>query len=294
MKLEDLLGTDHIRIPLEAASVGSGLRALLPSDGSKVWEGGDGEALYRRLRSGEGGRVRRVSPSALVVSLRASESEEPWAALGVSPDPLEEPTDPGLDEAEPGPRILLVLRLPRASGFGSSALEDLEAALRDPEVRTGLLGASKAEDVIALRTLLETDLDEPLRVEHVLTEMGYRVFPDTPLQEVVDLMARRGLRALPVVGEDMQVLGIVSAGDALRYAVERAGRGRGADPDPSDATARDIMSRTVMCVSEDQDLFDAAQLMVNRDMMQLPVLRDGEIVGMLNRDAVLKALFGGR
>jgi CBS domain-containing protein len=32
--------------------------------------------------------------------------------------------------------------------------------------------------------------------------------------------------------------------------------------------------------------------MVNKDMGQLPVVREGEIVGILTRDAVLKALYG--
>ena len=49
-----------------------------------------------------------------------------------------------------------------------------------------------------------------------------------------------------------------------------------------------------MCVPEEQDLLDAAQLMVNKDVAHLPVVREGEIVGILTRDAVLGALFGGR
>ncbi|MEX0935850.1 MAG: CBS domain-containing protein [Gemmatimonadota bacterium] len=294
MKLEDLLKPENIRIPLEAVTVGEGLRSLLPQDGSKEWGPDDGEALYRRLRSGEGGRARRVSPAALIVSLRSTEGDEPWAALGVSFERMGEPPEGDAGEPEPGPRILLVLRLPRGPGFGSGALEGLAAALREPEVRTGLLSAADPKDLTGIRRLLDVELDEPLRVEHVLTRMSYRVFPETPLQEVVDLMARRGLRALPVVGQDMQVLGIVTAGDALRHAVEGKGRGRETDSGGSDTSVRDIMSRTVMCVSEDQDLFDAAQLMVNRDVTQLPVLREGAIVGMLTQDAVLKALFGGR
>jgi CBS domain-containing protein len=46
-----------------------------------------------------------------------------------------------------------------------------------------------------------------------------------------------------------------------------------------------------MCVSEDQSLVDAANLMVNRDVNALPVVREGVLVGFLHRDTVLKALF---
>jgi CBS domain-containing protein len=32
--------------------------------------------------------------------------------------------------------------------------------------------------------------------------------------------------------------------------------------------------------------------MVNRDVDQLPVVREGELIGFLTRDAILKVLFG--
>jgi len=50
------------------------------------------------------------------------------------------------------------------------------------------------------------------------------------------------------------------------------------------------MTRAVLCVSEDQTLVDVASLMVNRDVEQLPVVREGELVGFVTREAVLRAL----
>jgi CBS domain-containing protein len=138
------------------------------------------------------------------------------------------------------------------------------------------------------------ELTDPLRVEHVLMPFSYRVFPDTPLQEVVGLMARKGLQALPVVGEDLHLVGVVTAGGALKEALDQRGRGGQESDGRWEGTARQVMIRSVMCVSEDQDLLDAAQLMVNKGVSHLPVVREGEVVGILTRDAVLGALFGGR
>ena len=56
------------------------------------------------------------------------------------------------------------------------------------------------------------------------------------------------------------------------------------------SVARDVMTRSVLCVSEDQTLVDVASLMVNRDVEQLPVVREGELVGFVTREAVLRAL----
>lgn len=288
MRLRDLLTLERIRVPIEAGTLGAALRRLLPRDETADWEEGEGETRIQRLRAGEGGSIRRATPDSVIVNLRSGESDRPWAALGVAENPIEDSDGGGAGEA----RAILVLRLPKGPEFGAGALDSLIRVLAEPSVASRLAEASAPEDVREIEPLMETDLAESLRVEHVLTPLAYRVFPDTPADEVVDLMARRDLRFLPVVGEDLQVLGMITAAEALKYALARIDRG--AESGPSITTARDLMSRTVLCVSEDQELLDAAALMAKRDVAHLPVVRDGEIVGILTRDAALKATFGRR
>ncbi len=291
MRLAELLTGERIHIPMNVGSVAEGLLQLLPHDAGAGRGVSDGVSLVARLRAGEGGVARRVSRQVLVFNLRGGEEDEPWAALGVAPEPIPgEAEDPDGGE---GPTAILVLRLPRAAAFGTGAIENLVRALRDPAVHSALLAAASSEDIYSIAALMDLDLAERLRVVHVLTPLQYRVFPDTPLDEVLELMARRELRSLPVVGEDLQVLGVITGGEALRHALEQLGVRQDADRS-SLAKARDVMSRTVMCVSEDQDLLDAAKVMANRDVSQLPVVREGEIVGVLTRDAVLKAVLGAR
>ncbi len=292
MELGELLTEERIHVPFEVGSVAEGLLSLMPPDATVGSDLRDGGSLFDRLQAGEGGVARRVSEQIIVLSLRPNETDPPWASLGIAAHPL-----PGTGEDtaySQGPRAMLVLRLPRDPAFGTGATEALVRALQDPTVQTDVLDARSPLEVRAIAALMVLDFAEPLRVEHVLTPLQYRVFPDTPIDEVVGLMARRELRSLPVVGEDLQVLGMVTAQEALRFALERIGRRETQDGSTWGATARDVMSRTVMCVSEDQDLVEAAQVMSNRGVAQLPVVRDGEIVGVLTRDAVLKAVFGGR
>jgi CBS domain-containing protein len=135
--------------------------------------------------------------------------------------------------------------------------------------------------------------EEELRVEHAVSTFGYRIYPDTPFLEVLDLMIRRGLHAVPVVGEDYEVLGIITTGDALDTLLKGGGaRAGGKGSEGEKLVARDVMTRTVLCVSEDQLLTEAAQMMANRDVEQLPVVRDGALVGFLTRDSVLRSLRG--
>ncbi len=137
-------------------------------------------------------------------------------------------------------------------------------------------------------------MNDDVLVEHALTTISYRVYPDTPFAEILDLMVRRRLHAVPVVGEDYEVLGIITTGDALQTVLRRSrGAGPGQGKPGEGLVARDIMTRTVLCVSEDTLLTEAAQMMANRDVEQLPVVRDGALVGFLTRDSVLLALQGG-
>jgi len=137
------------------------------------------------------------------------------------------------------------------------------------------------------------DNDFKPRVVDALVPSQYRVYPDTPLPEVVDLMVRRRLHAIPVVGERYEVLGILTSGDALAYMLSWGRPGDDGVPvEAEKPLARDVMTRSVLCVSEDQPLPEAANMLVNRDVEQLPVVREGEFIGFITRDSVLRTLGG--
>lgn len=125
-----------------------------------------------------------------------------------------------------------------------------------------------------------------LLVEDALEAIDHRVRPDTPLSEVVDLMVRLAIGAVPVVGDGAEVLGIVTSGDALGQLMHESS---GVDPEEG-LTARDVMTRSVMCVSEGQPLIEAAHMMLHKDVDQIPVARDGRLVGIVTRANVLRAL----
>ncbi len=141
-------------------------------------------------------------------------------------------------------------------------------------------------------------MSEGLRVDDALEPVIYRVRPETTLGEILDTMVGNRVGAVPVVGERSEVLGIITAGDVLDQLL----RDSPADDSPADdsppavdrLTARDFMTRTVLCVAEGQALKDAARMMVNKRIEQLPVVREGELIGIVTRSKVLRALHGSR
>jgi CBS domain-containing protein len=131
-------------------------------------------------------------------------------------------------------------------------------------------------------------MEESLLVEDALEAVDHRVRPDTPLAEVVELMVRQEVDAVPVVGERSEVLGLVTAADALGQLMHEAEATDGVPAEP--LTARDVMTRTVLCVAEGQPLIEAAHMMVHKDVDQIPVAREGRLIGIVTRTKVLRAL----
>ena len=295
MKLSDLLIDDWIAVPLEARTLGDALQRLIGLLArSAALHPAAADKLARDLAFGSQGEVIRVNEEIVLVTGRVAGLEDVSVLLGISREPMSVSAE---GKRPPGTaRAVIVLLSPRRpGGLREQLVPTLARALRDQGSTSRLLSAGSAMEVRAFKELMEVELHDRLLVEDALTPLRYRIYPDTPLLEVVDLMVRRNLGAVPVVGESYEVLGIITVGDALRHLLPRTRGGeRDESAEPSrEISARDVMTRTVMCVAEDQSLLEAANLMVNRDVEQLPVVREGELIGFLTRESILRMLFGG-
>jgi CBS domain-containing protein len=297
MKLADLLVDAWVAVPLDAATLEEALRGIL----QRVYRHGavsedQAERLAARLATGEAGEIAPVNDDVVAILGTVEGLEGPSVAVGVVREPfrISHPAAGVPDEAR---AVLLILAPGSVTKLRKELLPELVRVLRDPGRTERLVSAVSVAEIRGIRELMETEFRTPTLVEDALLPVGYRVYPDTPLAEVLDLIVRRGIRAVPVVGEQYEVLGIITSGDALGYLLHKGHPGeevsRAQDvEDDSIPRARDVMTRTVLCVSEDQGLADAANMMVNRDVEQLPVVREGELVGFVTRDSILGALFG--
>lgn len=203
---------------------------------------------------------------------------------------------------EAGPPALARTRLAPGRGEKAPHWAWIAKGLGRPEVNLGLapdlaqveseLEAEEKSHVIddttISKVLSEFTIDTPYLVEHALTPLSYRIYSDTPVTEVIQLMLRRGLRAVPVVGKELEVLGVITAGDLLPFALPDASEGAegGKEGEP---TARDVMTRSVLCVSEEQTLLEASRAMLGREVGQLPVVREGELIGFIDRMTIMRA-----
>ncbi len=289
MRVSEILSDDRIVLQTDGRSLEDVLTTLATA-GTMAGGGDRDQKLVAELVSGVG-EVFRVGEETVVVAAQTELVAELCGALCVAAAPIEIAVQ---GSAPATCRVILLLLTPRrVATLRDQIIPAITRALRDHELEDQLKGATRPEQVFALSDLMDVELQEHLLVEDALISLNYRVYPDTPLSEVIDLMVRREVRAVPVVGEKYEVLGVITAGDAINHLLPRfrVGDVEGTIADSGEEpTARDVMSRTIMCVSEDQSLVEAANILVKRDLEQVPVVREGELVGFVNREVVLRLL----
>lgn len=238
--------------------------------------------------------VIHVGDRVLLPHLRTDAVDRLVVALGVAPRPL----SVGRRDAEGAQVVVLVLAPPAANDLYLQTVAALARALRLDDTVDRLASARTPDEVLAIPEIRDLAIQPRLLVRDVMSPRVFRVSPDTPVRELLELASTHRLRAVPVVGEDREVLGMVTDRDLLRHLLPLALRPGDGPPQgaasPDGLTVRDIMSRSVMCISEDQGLAEVASVMVNKDVERLPVVHEGKLTGFLTRGDILRKLFGFR
>ncbi|BCJ49117.1 hypothetical protein Asp14428_05920 [Actinoplanes sp. NBRC 14428] len=135
-------------------------------------------------------------------------------------------------------------------------------------------------------------------VDDVMTTAVIAVAPTAPYREVVDLLVKNRLSAVPVVDEFHRVVGVVSEADLLRK-IEYAGaeeprlfegrRRRGERGKAAAQTAADLMSSPAVTVVGGTAIAAAARLLDREEVKRLPVVDDlGRLIGIVSRGDLLK------
>jgi CBS domain-containing protein len=116
---------------------------------------------------------------------------------------------------------------------------------------------------------------------------------DTPVSEIVQVMADAHISGLPVVGTDGSILGVVSATDVLEAASERDDKRARTDLFEN-TTARDLMTPKPITIGADADAREAAQKMLYAEVKRLFVEDGGKLVGVISQTDIAHAVGTGR
>lgn len=114
-----------------------------------------------------------------------------------------------------------------------------------------------------------------MKVFDIMSEHIVTVGVSEPVTAAARLLKQHNIGAVPVCDDSGRLRGMITDRDiALRCVAA------GISPDKT--RVGDIMTRGVITVAENAYVGEAARLMADAQIRRLPVLRNGELVGMLS------------
>jgi CBS domain-containing protein len=137
----------------------------------------------------------------------------------------------------------------------------------------------------------------------IMTSPVITVGPDTPFRDIVAAMLKKGISGVPVVDGYGRLLGIVTEADLLHKEEEpqprpalipwhgsslRRERVVDRHRKATGMTAGELMTENVVTATEETPVHVLAHLMLSRDINRIPIVRDGNLVGIVTRADILK------
>jgi CBS domain-containing protein len=116
-------------------------------------------------------------------------------------------------------------------------------------------------------------------VKEIMAENVYHIHVPGNRANAMELMREKNVSGLPVVKNGTKKLvGILTRSDLVK--------------NPDEEQIALIMTRDIITASPDQDIKDAAEMMLKYDIRRIPVVQDGELVGLVTAsDLINKALW---
>ena len=142
-----------------------------------------------------------------------------------------------------------------------------------------------------------------MNVGDIMTRQVISIEPDAPIQKAIRLLLQHGISGLPVV-DGTKLVGVVTEGDFLRRAetgTEKRrprwldflmGPGRLASEyvHSHGRTVRDVMTPEPRTVTPQTSLGECVRMMERYRIKRLPVVADGQLVGIVSRANLLRVL----
>lgn len=141
-----------------------------------------------------------------------------------------------------------------------------------------------------------------MQVRDVMTKHVVTVNPDASVREVARVLLNNRISAVPVLDSQGHLLGVLSEGDLMRRTESGTEDRRSwwlsfmaelraeSFVKSHGLTAKEVMTREVVSVSEEMPLEEVATLLERHRIKRVPVMRDGKLVGIVSRANLLHGL----
>lgn len=118
-----------------------------------------------------------------------------------------------------------------------------------------------------------------LKAKDIMTTDVITVKSKTSVYEAVQKLIDHNITGLPVVDDDMNVVGVISEKDMLKllYDLEKEG-----------GTVADYMTETTVSFDPEDNLLDICNCFIKNPFRRVPILSDGKLAGIISRSDVIE------
>jgi CBS domain-containing protein len=143
-----------------------------------------------------------------------------------------------------------------------------------------------------------------MRASDVMVTDVITVKPDSNVQDVAALLLANRISAVPVIDDAGKLVGMVSEGDLLRRSEANTGHERawwlrllmGRENLAAEylrehsRKVADVMTRGIISAEPDTPVADIATLLERHRIKRVPIIRNGNVVGIVSRANLIQAL----
>ena len=127
-------------------------------------------------------------------------------------------------------------------------------------------------------------------VRHFMTENPITMRPDSDYLAAIAIMRAGKFRRLPVVDGEGRLMGIISLSTLQSVQPSDAPKQQAIQGDGVLMRVSELMTRDVITVSPDYPLEEAAGLMIKHRVGSLPVVAEGQVVGIITDTDIFRVL----
>jgi len=127
---------------------------------------------------------------------------------------------------------------------------------------------------------------QPVSVADYMSRRLITFSPDQPMYEVVKTLLAKKISGGPVMDENGKLCGVISEGDCLKEVV----KGKYNNMPNLAGKASDHMTKHVITISPDMNVFEAADMFLGKKIRRFPVVSEDKLVGQISQKDIMRAV----
>lgn len=141
-------------------------------------------------------------------------------------------------------------------------------------------------------------------IREIMETDAYTCHRSQSVGDVIKILVEKEIGGLPVVDDDLRVVGFISDGDIMKAIARQNPQSMGAlivlyDDTTLEDKVLDVIERNVMelanrrliSVHGDQSIEEVAKILGQRKIKKVPVLEDGKLIGLVQRSTIIRYIF---